>query len=242
MYGWFRNDRKWLRSSMASDLLVPWGDAPRRVAARWLAIALLALAMTANASRADEPAAPQAKAATEAPAKAADRTADAVAPIVDADNPLSTKLSAEETARVEEIAEEIRRLWQKSPHTPLPADAKAISANERLRQYNEWLESLYVDAWRTHGKRDPRWDEQAIALIRDFVRPGSSPLLQRELTIRDRQLLAKGCDDILIRHLVARSFDLSAGHACKGVRTISGNSSDPLSLPGVLVIALRRTR
>ncbi|HEV7226450.1 MAG TPA: WD40 repeat domain-containing protein, partial [Pirellulales bacterium] len=137
-----------------------------------------------------------------------------MAPVVDPDDPMSTEMSAEETARVEEIEEEVRRLWQKSPQTPLPADAKALSANERLRQYNEWLESLYVDAWRTHGKHDPRWDDQAIALIHDFVKPNSSPLSQREITIRARQLLAKGCDDILMRHVVARSFDLSAGHAC----------------------------
>ncbi|HEX5447349.1 MAG TPA: hypothetical protein VFW87_26275, partial [Pirellulales bacterium] len=71
---------------------------------------------------------------------AADETANVLKPVVvNPDDPLSAEMSAAETARVNEIVEEVRRLRQQSPRTPLPAESKTQRSTERIRGYDAWI-------------------------------------------------------------------------------------------------------
>lgn len=72
-------------------------------------------------------------------------------PVANPDDPLSTKMSEAEIARVEEIADEVRGLWKKSPRTALPADLQAPCSTERNGGYNAWIRPPYAEAWRVHG-------------------------------------------------------------------------------------------
>ena len=113
---------------------------------------------------------------------APDETANVLKPVVvNPGDPLSAEMSAAETARVDEILEEVQQLWQQAPHTPLPADLKTQRSTERIGGYNAWVRELYVDAWRVHGKHDPRWDDEAANWsatmpITPFRRENSSPV------------------------------------------------------------------
>lgn len=143
----------------------------------------------------------------------ADRSAAALKPIANADDPLSRELSEEEIAHVDEIVEEVHRLWKANPHAPLPADSKSLPAPERTRRYNAWIESLYLEAWRAHGKHDPRWDDEVESLLADVARPEGEKPAKRQITARARKLLDQGCDDPLVRYALAISLDLDAGTA-----------------------------
>ncbi len=171
------------------------------------ALASIVLVLAARCAAADEPPAAPAE-----PAPAIAKAEQLLKPIPNSAKPLSTELSEEETARLAEIIEEVGELWQKSPHTSLPADSTSPAAQERTRRYNAWIESLYLDAWRDHGKHDPRWDDRVTALLKDYILP-ATPLGSREIVARTRKLMASGCDDVLLRFIVAHSYDLNAGMA-----------------------------
>ena len=132
----------------------------------WIALATAVLVLATRCATADEPPAPPAE-----PAPANAKTEQLLKPIPNSAKPLSPELSEEETDRVAEITKEVGELWQKSPHTPLPADSKSPAAQEHTRCYNAWIESLYLDACADHGKHDPRWDDPVTALLKDYVLP-----------------------------------------------------------------------
>lgn len=69
---------------------------------------------------------------------------------------------------------------------------KTPGYHEARRDYNAWVYSLYADAWRSHGKHDPRWDDDAVKLIDDYVRLAEQYVPRRELVARGRKLLAAG--------------------------------------------------
>ncbi|HVX62808.1 MAG TPA: hypothetical protein VHC19_19470 [Pirellulales bacterium] len=132
-------------------------------------------------------------------------------PIPHPADPLSTKISDEEIKRVGEIVEEVRQLWLRSPQTPLPAESKLPTYEQRRGRYFAWTKSLYVDAWRAHGNRNPHWNEQAESLLQDFAKPKAKRPPSREMVARARELMDQGCKDPLIRYVIARSLDLNAG-------------------------------
>ncbi|HVX09610.1 MAG TPA: hypothetical protein VHC22_00275 [Pirellulales bacterium] len=138
-----------------------------------------------------------------------------IKPIADQANPLSTELSDEEIAAVDPIAEEVQRQWLKSPRTPLPADSRTPSDYDRTERYNAWVRSLWLEAWREHGKHDPRWDDRVEELLRDSMQRKTKASPPRELSARARKLLAEGCDDPLIRFVIIMDLDLNAGNTAK---------------------------
>lgn len=143
----------------------------------------------------------------------ADDKAAAVKPIVDAANPLSTELSDDEIAYVDKIVDDVGRRWQAQPRAPLPAESKSPPSAERSKCYNAWIESLYLDAWRAHGKHDPRWNDGVEKLLRDVAKPNSQQPPKRETAAQARKLLEQGCDDPLVRYALAISLDIKAGTA-----------------------------
>lgn len=135
----------------------------------------------------------------------------AVKPIANAADPLSTELSEQEVAYVDKIVEEVRRLWQAKPHSPLPAESKSPPAPEKSKRYNAWVDSLYLDAWRAHGKLDPRWNDDVEQFLRDMLKPDSQQPPKREMVAWGRKLLDQGCDDPLVRYVIAISLEISEG-------------------------------
>ncbi|HEX5472003.1 MAG TPA: hypothetical protein VFW73_08955 [Lacipirellulaceae bacterium] len=168
---------------------------------------------------------------------APDETANVLKPVVvKPDDPLSAEMSAAETARVDEIVEEVQQLWQQNPRTPLPADLKTPRSTERIAGYNAWVRDLYVDAWRVHGKHDPRWDDEAAKLVSDYA---DRAVPQRELVARGRKLLADGCDDPLIRLIVGNSLDIKTGAAVYQAIEVLRPALDQLSPDYSLAVAYR---
>jgi WD40 repeat protein len=171
---------------------------------------------------------------------ASDETANVLKPVViDPDDPLSAEMSAAETARVNEIVEEVRQLWQRSPRTPLPAELKTQRSTERIGGYNAWVRAQYADAWRVHGKHDPRWDDEAAKLVNDYADRAENRLPQRELVARGRKLLADGCDDPLIRLIIGNSLDLKTGAALYQAIEVLRPALDQLSPDYLPAIAYR---
>ena len=197
-------------------------------------VASLFFCLTLAPSAAAEPDTP--KAEGDKPPKNA---GDLVNPIAKPDDPLSAEMSAAETARVNEIVEEVRQLWQQSPRTALPAELKIQRSTERIGGYNAWIRTMYADAWRVHGKHDPRWDDEAATLVNDYADRAESHIPQRELVARGRKLLADGCDDPLIRLIIGNSLDLKTGAALYQAIEVLRPALDQLSPDYLPAVAYR---
>jgi hypothetical protein len=103
------------------------------------------------------------------------------------------------------------------------AKADASKPKSRVELEQQWLacrRRLSVEAYRQHGKRDPRWDTEAEAFLDEWaIATGHMPW---PLHIADRALMGKvalklGCTDPLVRavHLLAvseRNGTISSEH------------------------------
>ena len=80
----------------------------------------------------------------------------------------------------------------------------AYTIHDYKRTALPFFEKILVEAYRKHGKRDPKWDKQAEDFLREWAltfigAPGS--LTSRDLLDRASAPLASGCEDPLIRGL-----------------------------------------
>jgi hypothetical protein len=91
---------------------------------------------------------------------------------------------------------------------PIPSEGVTIATSPDARMIDAWYERVVVGSYRKVGRRNPKWDSDAVAFIRFSsarLLPGATGPSVADLVARGRTLRAAGCDDPLILYLSARA-------------------------------------
>lgn len=89
------------------------------------------------------------------------------------------------------------------PTDPIPQNEEAITTREVAEQKLAYNRRTLVDAYREHGKHDPKWDEPAVELLEEMARHFSSTegfKSREEILDLTKPLLNLGCDDPMVKY------------------------------------------
>lgn len=92
------------------------------------------------------------------------------------------------------------------PTGRIPQNENAITTREVAEQKLAYNRRTLVDAYREHGKHDPKWDDQAVELLEEMARHFSSTpgyKSHEEIIAMAEPVLAAGCDDPLVKYCYA---------------------------------------
>jgi len=82
-----------------------------------------------------------------------------------------------------------------------PGGGEPYTHQRWVQDYRRWAVRVTVEAYQRVGKRDPKWDRQAIAYLREaaptMIRESDGPIAVPPLTPA-RRLVQAGCDDPLV--------------------------------------------
>lgn len=98
-----------------------------------------------------------------------------------------------------------RERFAESPRVPLSAQSSATTSAEIAQRQRAWSRRLYVESYKKHGARNPRWDEAAL----QFLAAAADALAGEELNHKTApglvapglRVIELGCDDPLVNYV-----------------------------------------
>lgn len=76
-----------------------------------------------------------------------------------------------------------------------PASSSAKTSTKISEMTDEWGKKVFLEAYKTKGKHDPKWDDQAVAFLGSFRENYQDEEERAKQAVVARQILVAGCDD-----------------------------------------------